>query len=257
MTTPIPEDDELDPDFLNLLEQLDLSDAGQRSPSSVPCPPHTLSSAPAPALIAGRTPPAPLPGSPSPRVTLYQFESPTRRGITPHWSLAATSTQGISYSGVRVVQAGSPRKTTRAKKAAYTVFCGRETGVFRTWAEASAQVTGASCSIYRGYCTVDEARDAFAYAVAHHWPSMDLSSFNPLNGSEPFDNDNDKWYVVYKGITPGVYRSHLECQLNTVGISKALHESVHGRDTAMEKYARAVRQGEVSFISPPDYHNVL
>jgi hypothetical protein len=42
----------------------------------------------------------------------------------------------------------------------------------------------------------------------------------------------------------------LECQLNTLGIRGALHESVVGKQVALAKYARAVEQGTVSVVRP-------
>lgn len=42
----------------------------------------------------------------------------------------------------------------------------------------------------------------------------------------------------------------LECQLNTLGICGALHESVVGKRAALAKYARAVEQGTVNVIRP-------
>lgn len=82
-------------------------------------------------------------------------------------------------------------------------------------------VSGVPNCIFRGYATVSEAKAAYAYACARSWTrSTDTASpvafpslpapvpptddANPLNGSEILDN---RWYVVYRGITPGVYRS--------------------------------------------------
>jgi hypothetical protein len=81
-------------------------------------------------------------------------------------------------------------------------------------------VTGVSCSIFRGYQTVAAAQAAFEYAVARSWtrttdaavsaiPALpqplpaDLG-VNPLHETEALD---DRWYIVYCGILPGVYRS--------------------------------------------------
>ncbi|KAJ7907847.1 hypothetical protein B0H13DRAFT_2331944 [Mycena leptocephala] len=66
---------------------------------------------------------------------------------------------------------------------------------------------------------------------------------NPLHETEALD---DRWYMVYCGIRPGVYRSHLECQLNTLGVRGALHESVIGRACAFSKYAKAESAGAVA-----------
>ncbi|KAJ7751470.1 hypothetical protein B0H14DRAFT_3513254 [Mycena olivaceomarginata] len=73
-------------------------------------------------------------------------------------------------------------------------------------------------------------------------------TLNSLNRSE---GEDDRWYVVYRGICPSVYRSHLECQLNTLGVSKSMHECIQGRDTALAKYAATVSRAHTGFVSPP------
>lgn len=91
--------------------------------------------------------------------------------------------------------------------------------------DAKAMVSRVRGAIYRGYPTLEEAEAAFAYAQACGWtrasgrpyarlsmnaigtlpsPSQEEDAPNPLSGSEDLD---DIWYVVYRGITPGVYRS--------------------------------------------------
>ncbi|KAJ7936286.1 hypothetical protein B0H13DRAFT_1853648 [Mycena leptocephala] len=132
--------------------------------------------------------------------------------------------------------------------------------------ETERLVSGVSCCIFRGYDSVQDAHAAFEYARARSWlrlsdamptaapiPALprpidyDASS-NPLNGPETLD---DFWFVVYRGICPGVYRSHLECQLNTLGVKGALHQSIEGKDAAVAKYLAAVGQGNVAVVSPP------
>jgi hypothetical protein len=76
--------------------------------------------------------------------------------------------------------------------------------------------------IYRGYLSIAEAEAAFVYAQAHGWthnfgapltpiPALPQplaldgpSQINPLHGAEHLD---DRWFIVYSGISPGVYRS--------------------------------------------------
>ncbi|KAJ7079708.1 hypothetical protein B0H15DRAFT_804276 [Mycena belliarum] len=202
--------------------------------------------------------------------TIYIYESPTKRGVTTEWAIAGAATQGISSGHVRAVQ---PRKKQPAsKKVAYAVFCGLECGVFLTWDEAKRQVNGISNCIFRGYTSVSDARAAFAYAEAHSWTriaqstsvpaiprlpepitSSSLDCPNPLNGSETID---DRWYVVYKGIQPGVYRSHLECQLNCLGVRKSVHQSIVGKLEALRKFEAAVRQGNTEALLPTYYPGV-
>ncbi|KAK7007689.1 hypothetical protein R3P38DRAFT_2792515 [Favolaschia claudopus] len=127
---------------------------------------------------------------------------------------------------------------------------------------SSPLVTGISGAIFRGYRTLDEAEAAYEYALDQGWvgdattepqsiPSprpLHLGrtfDINPLHGSDPGD---DRWFVVYRGILPGVYRSHLECQLNTLCVSGAVHESVVTKSEALVKYAEAVQRGDVASL---------
>lgn len=43
----------------------------------------------------------------------------------------------------------------------------------------------------------------------------------------------------------------VECQLNTVGVRGALHESIEGKSIALSKYNAAVHRGEVAVVTPP------
>ncbi|KAJ6525810.1 hypothetical protein DFH09DRAFT_1328828 [Mycena vulgaris] len=263
-----------DPGFLAALANLDLED----SPPTpefllVPLPPRTPSSQSAPPYSSRHTFPSNHSRTdttphhqPHSDSTVYFYTTPTRRGYTADWSVAGTATQGIPHANVHAVHrpSTSKRKTLK-KKAVYIVFCGRHPAVCYTWDETSALVSGVSNSIFHGYATVAEAHAALAYARAKHWtrsssdspapaaiphlplPLPSLDSANPLNGSEVWDS---RWYVVYRGITPGVYRSHLESQRNTLGIRGSLHESVEGKAAALAKYAAAARRDEVASVAP-------
>ncbi|KAJ7481408.1 hypothetical protein B0H11DRAFT_1915560 [Mycena galericulata] len=187
--------------------------------------PSTPSRAPATPHSAITTPPRTHPHT-SPHAgsgpTLYHFESPTRRGYT------------------------------------------------HDWAETKPLVNSVPNNIFRGYYTVAEAQAAFQYALQRSWvrsvdtpvtaipalplPAPVIDSSNPLNGDETLD---DTWYIVYRGITPGVYRSHLESQLNTLGIPGAIHESVEGKAAALDKYNAAVRRGEISILRRYHYNAYL
>ncbi|KAJ7849476.1 hypothetical protein B0H13DRAFT_1906154 [Mycena leptocephala] len=268
MQLPIPTDNdsdygEADADFIALLAALDLADVSTEPPPRTPSPTplrtvqrHTFPS------IRSRTHTI----SPTERPTIYHFESPTRRGCTTEWSVAGSATQGVAHAHVHAVQTGARRQKT--SKAAYVVFCGLRVGAFMTWRETSHLVTRVRNSIYRGYPSVAEAHAAFDYASARSWvrvsgapavaaipqlpqPTHGADRTNPLNGNV---SGSDRWYIVYHGITPGVYRSHLECQLNTLGVRGALHESVIGRSVALAKYAAAARGGNTRMAPPPRYN---
>ncbi|KAJ7901030.1 hypothetical protein B0H14DRAFT_3422939 [Mycena olivaceomarginata] len=116
--------------------------------------------------------------------------------------------------------------------------------------QTEALIRGVPNCIFRGYSSLSAAHAAFDYAHRRLWtrslndasrqpiaatalplPITDTDTVNSLNSSEA---DDDTWYVVYRGIAPGVYRSHLECQLNTLGVSNSTHERVIGKASAVE-----------------------
>ncbi|KAJ7020552.1 hypothetical protein C8F04DRAFT_1274946 [Mycena alexandri] len=196
--------------------------------------------------------------------SVYYFEFPTRRGYTSSWAEAGTATQGIPGAHVRAVIKPSKK---RVKKGAYVVFFGRAPGVYLTWEETERLVLGVKNAIFRGYRTVADAHAAYEYALARSWtrvshltptplatvppPTIAASeALNPLHGSKVLD---DTWYVVYRGILPGVYRSSLEAALNTVGVANALHESVESREEALRRYTQAQQDHNTGISPPPSY----
>ncbi|KAJ6452137.1 hypothetical protein C8R47DRAFT_1169392 [Mycena vitilis] len=208
---------------------------------------------------------SPRPSSPSRRTTRYYFESPTKRGYTDEWSVAGAATQGVENAHVhRVQKAQKKRKNIKA----YVVFVGRVPGVHPSWRETANATNGVSGAIHRGYRSDQEAEDAFAYAEARGWTRVspgpvaaihtlptplqatDSDAPNPLNGCEELDNT---WFVVFRGITPGVYRSLLEALLNTVGIPNATYQTVEGRDNAFRTFAKARGLRDTSAAPPPAY----
>ncbi|KAJ6518240.1 hypothetical protein C8R47DRAFT_1205304 [Mycena vitilis] len=195
----------------------------------------------------------------------YRFVTPTRTGSTEEWSIAGGLTQGTPDAAVRASKKKKKRRKPKAK--VYVVFCGKQPGVSPTWEEARQHVDGVPNAIYRGYRNVPCAEAAFIFAVERSWtrvsdstirspipalphPMDEASRYNPLHDSEDLD---DTWYIVYRGICPGVYRSLLESQLNTLGVRRALHESVEGKDLAFAKYARA-REARMTEYLMPTYH---
>ncbi|KAJ7173285.1 hypothetical protein C8R46DRAFT_1031645 [Mycena filopes] len=246
---------------LELIRNLTLADTFHPIASSsslprysahIPPPPAPPSRAPPPYTAAPSSFPAPHP-SPNNGPT-YHFNSPTRRGHTHDWAVAGAATQGIPGASVRAISGLSPRRRNRAKKVAYVVFCGRRCGVLEDWLETKALVSGVSNCIYRGYTTLGAAHAAFAYARDRSWIRVADATVTPIpalpqpvtsttsNTLSDSESSDDRWYIVYRGIFPGVYRSHLECQLNTLGVRRSLHESAVSEAAALEKYSRAVRQ---------------
>ncbi|KAJ7803062.1 hypothetical protein B0H14DRAFT_2613714 [Mycena olivaceomarginata] len=211
-------------------------------------------------------PSLPAPATPTRRTAIYAYESPTRRGITTSWATAGAATQGVPDAHVHHIQKGPKKKCT--KKRAYVVFHGWSPAVYSTWREAERAVSGFSNAIHRGYATLADAQSAFAYAQARGWirstravtagiampmptPNDDDShKFNPLSGTEEVDNT---WFVVYRGIQPGVYHSLLEALLNTTGIPNSLYKTEASEQAAFRSYRRAIRRREVTPAPPPPF----
>ncbi|KAJ7801668.1 hypothetical protein B0H14DRAFT_3489325 [Mycena olivaceomarginata] len=254
--------------FAQLLTRLNVQDNDLGTP-----PPHTPS--PRARSLARESPSRTFPAihrrillttlatTPPTTSTVYRYGISTQVGYTADWAVAGTATQGVPQSHVRAVQKSSPQKP-RSKKHAYVVFVGLQCGVFHTWERTKPLVNRVPNSIFRGYSTVCEAEAAFAYAQMRQWTCVSYAPLagipalpqpvgsaladeeNPLHGTEALDN---RWFIVYRGIMPGVYCSHLECQLNTLGIPAALHEAVPGKNNALAKYRAAVARGDISVIT--------
>ncbi|KAJ7079327.1 hypothetical protein C8R43DRAFT_951859 [Mycena crocata] len=170
------------------------------------------------------------PVTPRRQTRLYEIHSPNLCGVTSEWSQAAALTQGIPQAQARSIS--SPRKPRR-KKGAIVVFYGRRPGTYATWngpAGAEMQVRQVSGALFQGYETAAEAEAAYQYAEAHRWtgvrgsgalpPPNSLASAIPalplpLDPTAPIHNPLHgavgapihTWYIVYAGITPGIYLS--------------------------------------------------
>ncbi|KAJ7917017.1 hypothetical protein B0H13DRAFT_1870704 [Mycena leptocephala] len=188
---------------------------------------------------------------------LYQYSTPTLSGHTPHWAVAAAMTQGVP--------GGIPRLLTPKKKKKKKV-------------RGEPLVMGISCNIFQSYPSFEAAIAAFEYARQRSWtrayrssptsppaytsvnasstsanppvfhlpmPADSMAAANPLQAEE-----SDLWYIVYSGIMPGVYRSFLECSLNTLGISGATHESCNTRELAVQRFENARAGGHIAVITP-------
>ncbi|KAJ7713888.1 hypothetical protein DFH07DRAFT_974617 [Mycena maculata] len=180
----------------------------------------------------------------------------TRTRHTVNWLEAGALTQGVRGSSARRVKNSSRKKKPAG---AYIVFYGSEVGVFREWADTKASTTGHGLAIFSGFPTVQAATAALEYARAKGWtadleplpatssplPSPDNYADNPLNIGAAGSNI---WYAVARGVTPGVYRSFLECGLNVSGIPGSLHCAFESREEAEAALTEARRAGFVRTI---------
>ncbi|KAJ7856281.1 hypothetical protein B0H13DRAFT_2357454 [Mycena leptocephala] len=244
---PVDEDTE---ELLQLLDRLNVQD------------PEPASTLPAPPQLAVFPPKTPKRPHTPPQV--YSYHTPVKSGFTATWAEAAAETQGVRGGTSRRLEK-KPR-TPQFKKDGYAVFYGLKTGTYKTWTQVAPLVLGVSGSIYQGYRRLSDAQAAYAYARTRGWtgvcsPRRSISSAtisnppilqlptptglvedpNPLHVHQSVSSE--VWYVVYCGITPGVYQSSLELYLNTLGISCAVYESCSSKDLAVAQYQEALAAG--------------
>jgi viroplasmin and RNaseH domain-containing protein len=141
---------------------------------------------------------------------------------------------------------------------AYVVFYGGEVSVFEDWADAQRSTNGHGIAIHAGFCSMQEAQAALEYARSKGWtadsspppeaaglPLAPAGSYedNPLNAG------SSDWYTVCHGVVPSIYRSSLECSLNTVGVKGNLYASFHTRAEAESAYMQALAGNQVRRIA--------
>ncbi|KAJ7715978.1 hypothetical protein B0H16DRAFT_1741600 [Mycena metata] len=164
----------------------------------------------------------------------------------------------------------APATPPRPSSRLYTYSSPSHSGVTATWSQAEPQVKGARPALYQGYSTRAAADAAFNYAVDHRWTRVCGSVASPLDftvqqaplGSLPTPASlaavpsplhgvqDGLWYVVFCGITPGVYESYLEVGLNTLGIPCAAHASFPTKNRAIGEFQEALEKGFVKIVTP-------
>ncbi|KAJ6503158.1 hypothetical protein C8R47DRAFT_1067270 [Mycena vitilis] len=226
-----------------------------RSPST---PPPRYSAVPEVTRAVPLTPQIPA-GSP----TVYEVGSSPGPTYSTEWSEAASAVQASPTSHVRAVRKSKRRG---GKPAAYVVFRGRDIGVMHNWPDVLAATSGVSFSLQQGYRTVPQAEAVFQWADTNGWtccssawqprpiaPSqapkpLPLSAGpNPPASDSPlaFRHPDDRWYIVYQGINPGVFGTSVECALNVLGIRDAVHNSADSYLAAKNKFRGAMEKGDV------------
>ncbi|KAJ7799667.1 hypothetical protein B0H13DRAFT_1933001 [Mycena leptocephala] len=177
----------------------------------------------------------------------YDVQSPTKVGRVVSWFEAGSLTQGVRGASVR--GKGRRNRSHKASAGAYAVFYGDEVGVFEKWADANRSASGHSPAILASFPSVQAAQAALEYARSKGWtadssPPASASATalapagafedNPLNqGTTGF------WYAICRRVVPGVYRSYLECSLNTSGVRGNLCASFNTRAEAEAAFAQA------------------
>ncbi|KAJ7430336.1 hypothetical protein FB451DRAFT_1422840 [Mycena latifolia] len=166
------------------------------------------------------------------QLPVYRFSSPTKAGYTPDWFDAGSATQGVPGGSVRTV-VKSP-KASKAPASAYVVFFGRKVGVFVQWSQVQSLITGFRGAFQSGFPSHAAAEKALEYARAKGWTGDSSRFLQPLPLPSSYEPNclnapnlvvPPQWYVVSRGVHPGIYSSGLECHLNIAGVKSALHKS--------------------------------
>ncbi|KAJ7940754.1 hypothetical protein B0H13DRAFT_1585975, partial [Mycena leptocephala] len=137
----------------------------------------------------------------------------------------------------------------------YVVFYGREVAVFQCWPDAQRSITGAGLAIHAGYPSMEAGLATLNYARSMGWTADSTSAHgathptpsiepNPLNAS----SKSNVWYVVCRGVVPGVYRSFLECSLNTSGVKGNMCNRFTTLKDAESAFDEALKSGWVRSI---------
>ncbi|KAJ7036227.1 hypothetical protein C8F04DRAFT_1181507 [Mycena alexandri] len=182
----------------------------------------------------------------------------------PRRAQAAHATIGVPDSATRRL---TPRTRKTGGSAGYALFFGKVPGWYKTWEEVQPLIKDARGALYQGYPTLQAARAAYEYATSKMWtgvcsgtsaapctrilpsqlptPLTVAGSTNPLHCG--------KWYIVYKGIKPGVYQSMVECGLHTSGIKGSTYDSDADCLQALARYLHAEEHGHTYAYPYPDH----
>ncbi|KAJ7766822.1 hypothetical protein B0H16DRAFT_1453836 [Mycena metata] len=181
----------------------------------------------------------------------YAVHTPTGTVQTISWFEAGSLSQ--SRPGSTAHRLDSPSRVRKPRAAAYAVFYRGQVGAFTDWTRVSVSITGHGLAIYSGFSSLCAAQAALEYARGKGWtadapqtvhdptplPIPSAYDDNPLNSG----GNHDLWYVVCRGVVPGVYRSWLECSLNAMGVKGNLCNKFPSREAAERAYTSAFRSG--------------
>ncbi|KAF7967887.1 hypothetical protein HWV62_32832 [Athelia sp. TMB] len=198
---------------------------------------------------------------PSATPTTYQVASPTRVGATQDWHLAGHLTQGVPAAHVhRTHGVESPKKTPPSKSKtakAYVVYQGRTTGVFEHWTPVEAATTGISGPVFEGFPSLLCAQRAWFIAeqmnvVRTLRPNVEYGPCPAFYGpiavtllNFPEDYFGQRFYVVSKGLCPGVYPFWGLAASQVLHVRNAIYKDYTSRAQALEMWQRAISEGSV------------
>ncbi|KAJ7225331.1 hypothetical protein GGX14DRAFT_556139 [Mycena pura] len=135
------------------------------------------------------------------------------------------------------------------------------------WTKVQRATKGFRHSVQQGYPTVSQATRAYEYAQEQGWTltvpryhglMLDIASVpRPLETNDPAVIGDrldpripeDPWYIVYKGVNPGIFPTFLECALNTSGVKGASYDKWPTFVDALRTFNGAKRRGEVAELT--------
>ncbi|KAJ7666208.1 hypothetical protein DFH06DRAFT_1126905 [Mycena polygramma] len=241
-TKPPEEDDEMDA----LIRSMDAAEFLRGSHTPPPASPE-LPPSPAAPRVSRSTPSTPHGPARTPG---YEVSSPTKSGHVVSWLEAGSLTQGVR--GASAKKSAASRSRARNRPSAYAVFYGGQIGAFTDWADVQASITGNGLAIHCGFPGMPEAEAAVAYARTRGWTADSTAPAHVSSTAVPAsypDNpltcgaDPDVWYAVCRGVVPGVYRSWVECALNTMGIKGNLCSSFPTQSAAEKAFGDVLKAG--------------
>ncbi|KAJ6624294.1 hypothetical protein B0H10DRAFT_1943206 [Mycena sp. CBHHK59/15] len=215
-------------------------------PSSPPTPPPASPEPPTTPVRprAARSTPT------TPQTSGYIVSSPSKVGVTATWFEAGALTQGVPGSSVR----GQGKTRLRANPPLV--------GVFEKWDDVQRSISGHGVAIHASFPSIATADAALEFARSKGWTAdstpPSTATVSPLPLPSSYDDNPlnlmstaSLWYAVCRGVVPGVYRSWLECGLNTIGVKGNLCSSFASREAAETAFTQASKNGWVSALSRP------
>ncbi|KAK7032026.1 hypothetical protein R3P38DRAFT_2774473 [Favolaschia claudopus] len=190
------------------------------------------------------------------------------RPATPaaHFPLSPSLAFGASQSGASQSSPSAPSSSIPGAAdppnlggKAYAVFYGFEVGAYRTYPEVIARTHGYRNNVHCGFPTMRAAQAAIAYARGRGLtsdsqlpddcdttprPPPTVYTENPLSVGA-----DGGYYVVCRGIYPGIYRSWVEAALNTTGVNGNMSRKYVDREMAERVYEQARAEGWARAIS--------
>ena len=105
------------------------------------------------------------------------------------------------------------------KQKYYVVWEGHKRGIFKTWAECQVQTRGYAQAKFKSFKTLAEAKKAL------------------LDPRSVVSSKKTKYYVVWRGSTPGVYSDWSEAQKTMAGSSSPKFKTFGSKDLAQKAFA--------------------